>query len=173
MDLWRISPDGGEPEQLTHVNNDIANPIPIDDRAVLFVGHTDNGAGPCLWAFDTETRTSHRVTLGLEQYTVLAATADGRRLAASVVNAQVNLWSVPLEGRVAEEKDVEAFPLPTVGHWRRASVADHYSTYLRGTGLTDCGIIARGKLWRFGKVRRARSNGRRQYQQTGTTSPLR
>jgi len=114
MDLWRISPDGGEPEQLTHVNNDIANPIPIDDRTVLFVAHTDNGAGPCLWAFDTETRTSHRVTLGLEQYTALAATADGRRLAASVVNAQVNLWSVPLESRVVEEKDVEAFPVPTV-----------------------------------------------------------
>ena len=79
MDLWRISPDGGEPEQLTHVNTDIAYPTPIDERTVLFVAHNENGAGPWLWAFDAETRTSHRVSLGLEQYTALAATADGRR----------------------------------------------------------------------------------------------
>jgi Tol biopolymer transport system component len=52
--------------------------------------------------------------LGLEQYTALTATADGLRLAASVVNAQVNLWSVPIASRLIEEQDVEAFPLPTV-----------------------------------------------------------
>jgi serine/threonine protein kinase/Tol biopolymer transport system component len=114
MDLWRISPDGGEPEQLTRVNTDIADPTPIDERTVLFVAHNENGAGPWLWAFDTHTRISQRVSLGLEQYTALAATADGRRLAASVVNAQVNLWSAPITSRVIEERDVEAFPLPTV-----------------------------------------------------------
>jgi Tol biopolymer transport system component len=114
MDLWRISPDGGEPEQLTHVNTDVAYPTPIDEGTVLFVAHNENGAGPWLWAFDTKTRTSHRVSSGLEQYTALAATADARRLAASVVNAQVNLWSVPITSRIMEESDVEAFPLPTV-----------------------------------------------------------
>ena len=114
MDLWRISPDGGEPEQLTHVNADIAYPAPIDERTVLFVAHDENGAGPWLWAFDVETRTSQRVSSGLEQYTALAATADGRRLAASVVNSRVNLWSVPITSRMIEEKEVEAFPLPTV-----------------------------------------------------------
>ena len=114
MDLWRISPDGGEPEQLTRVNSDIADPTPIDERTVLFVAHDDNGAGPWLWAFDADARTSQRLSLGLEQYTALAATADGRRLAASVVNAQVNLWSVPIASRITEEHDVEAFPLPTM-----------------------------------------------------------
>ena len=113
MDLWRISPDGGEPEQLTHLNTDVTYPAPIDERTLLFVAHDENGAGPWLWAFDMETRTSQRVSSGLEQYTALAATADGRRLAASVVNSQVNLWSVPITGRIVEEKDVTAFPLPT------------------------------------------------------------
>jgi serine/threonine protein kinase/Tol biopolymer transport system component len=113
MNLWRISPDGGEPEQLTRVNTDIAHPIPIDERTVLFVAHDEKGAGPWLWAFDTQTRTSRRVSSGLEQYTALATTVDGRRLAASVVNAQVNLWSVPITGGVVEEKDVEAFPVST------------------------------------------------------------
>jgi serine/threonine protein kinase len=114
MDLWRISPDGGEPEQLTHLNTDIAYPTPINEGTVLFVAHNKDGAGPWLWAFDAKTRTSNRVSSGLEQYTALAATADGRRLAASVVNAQVNLWSVPITSRLVEEKDVEAFQFPTM-----------------------------------------------------------
>ena len=52
MDLWRISPDGGEPEQLTHLNTDITYPIPLDQRTILFVAHNQDGAGPWSWAFD-------------------------------------------------------------------------------------------------------------------------
>jgi Tol biopolymer transport system component len=114
MDLWRISPDGGEPEQLTHLNIDIAYPTPINERTFLFVAHNKDGAGPWLWAFDAKTRTSDRVSSGLEQYTALSATADGRRLAASVVNDQVNLWSVSITSGLVEEKDVEAFQFPTM-----------------------------------------------------------
>lgn len=117
MDLWQVSPDGGEPEQLTHLNTDMAYPTPIDERTVLFAAHNENGAGPWLWAFDAVTRTSHRVSLDLEQYTALAGTADGRRLVVSVVNARVNLWSIPITTRIIDEQDVEAFPLPTVRAW--------------------------------------------------------
>ena len=113
MDLWRISAEGGKPEQLTHLNTDIAYPTPIDDRTVLFVAHNKDGAGPWLSAFDLRTRTTNRVSSGLEQYTSLAATADGRRLVAGVVNAQVSLWSVPITRRLVEERDVKAFQLPT------------------------------------------------------------
>jgi serine/threonine protein kinase len=113
MDLWRVSPEGGKAEQLTHLNTDIAYPTPIDERTVLFVAHNKDGAGPWLWAFDGKTRTTDRVSSGLEQYRALAATADGRRLAASVVNVQVNLWSVPIASRLVEERDVRAFQLPT------------------------------------------------------------
>jgi serine/threonine protein kinase/Tol biopolymer transport system component len=113
MDLWRVSPDGGEPEQITHLNTDIAYPTPINERTVLFVAHNKDGAGPWLWAFDLRTRTTVRVSSGLEQYSALAATTDGRRLAASVVNPQVNLWSVPITSHLVEERDVKPFQLPT------------------------------------------------------------
>ncbi len=113
MDLWRVSPDGGELEQITHLNTDIAYPTPINDRTVLFVAHNKDGAGPWLWAFDLRTRTTDRVSSGLEQYSALAATTDGRRLAASVVNPQVNLWSVPITSHLVEERDVKPFQLPT------------------------------------------------------------
>ena len=114
MDLWRISPNGGKAEQLTHLNIDIEYPTLVDERTVLFVAHNEYGAGPWLWAFDTETRTSRRVSSGLEQYTALAATADGHRLAATVVNAEINLWSIPISDRVILEQDVQPFPLTTV-----------------------------------------------------------
>jgi len=114
MDLWRISPDGGEPEQLSHFKSDIAYPTPINERTILFVAHNENGAGPWLWAFDTFTRTLRRVGFGLEQYTAVGGTSDGRHLAVSVVNARVTLWSIPITTRILEEHDVEAFALPTL-----------------------------------------------------------
>lgn len=114
MDLWRISPDGKELEQLTHLNSDIAYPIPVDQRTILFVSRNQDGAGPWLWAFDVRTRAARRVSSGVEEYTAIAATADGRRLAASVVNPRANLWTVPISNRVAEEESVRPFQLPTV-----------------------------------------------------------
>jgi serine/threonine protein kinase len=113
MDLWRVLPEGGEPEQLTHLNTDIAYPTPIDERTILFVAHNKDGAGPWLWKFDGKTRTTNRVSSGLEQYTALAATAAGHHLLASVVNAQVSLWSVPITSRLVDERDVKAFQVPT------------------------------------------------------------
>jgi serine/threonine protein kinase/WD40 repeat protein len=114
MDLWRFAPDGGKQEQLTHLSSDIAYPTPIDGRTVLYVAHSETGTGPWLWAFDTEKRTSRRVSLGSEQYTALASTADGRHLVASIANPRVSLWSIPITGHIVEEQEVMAFPLPTV-----------------------------------------------------------
>ena len=114
MDLWRISPDGGNAEQLTHLNIDIEYLILVDERTVLFVAHNEYGSGPWLWTFDTETRASRRVSSGLQQYTALAATADGQRLAATVVNAEISLWSVPISDRLILEQDVQPLPIPTV-----------------------------------------------------------
>jgi serine/threonine protein kinase len=114
MDLWRISPDGRNPEQLTHLSTDIAYPTPINERTLLFVGHNKEGAGPWLWAFDGKTGAANRVSSGLEQYTALAATADGQRVVASVVNTQVNLWSIPITSRVIQEQDVQPLRLSTM-----------------------------------------------------------
>jgi serine/threonine protein kinase/Tol biopolymer transport system component len=117
MDLWRIRPDGGGLEQLTHLSTDISYPAPINERSVLFVAHNQDGAGPWLWAFDPKTRTSERLSSGLEEYTALAATADGRRLVASVVNPQVNLASIPITNGVVEDREVEALQVPTRRSW--------------------------------------------------------
>ena len=113
MDLWRISVDGGAPEQLTFIKRDVAFPTIIDARTLVFVASDESGAGPWLWTMDLDTRAIHRASSGLERYASVAASADGRRLVASVVEARVGLWSVPIADRVASEQDVKPVDLPT------------------------------------------------------------
>ena len=113
-DLWRIAVSGGEPERLTHHNGDVGYPAPIDERTVFYVARAEDSSGSWLWALDLERKTTRRVSLGLEQYTSVAASGDGRRLVATVASPRASLWSVPILDRVAVEKDVKPFPLPVV-----------------------------------------------------------
>src|SRR5262245_47187773 len=49
---------------------------------------------------------SRRITHGLEKYTSLSASGNGR-LVASRANPTAGLWSVPILDRAAEERDVK------------------------------------------------------------------
>jgi len=113
MDLWRIDPAGRNPERLTQINTDVAYPTPVGDRTVFYVARDEDGSGPWLWAFDLKRRDSRRVSVGLEQYTSVQASADGRKLVATISNPVAALWTVPILDRVAEEHDVKPFTVPT------------------------------------------------------------
>ena len=114
MDLWRIPSIGGTPERLTYLNTDVAYPTPIDDHTVLYVAPDPDGSGPWIWVLDLERRTPHRATIGLENYTSLMASADGRRLVATVANPSASLWTIPILDLPVDERDAKPFPLPTV-----------------------------------------------------------
>jgi len=114
MDIWRIPPTGGTPERLTNQNSDIRYLALLNERTIVYVSPDPNGAGPWLWALDLERRVSQRISSGLEVYSSVDASADGRRLAVAVSNPTANLWSVPIRDRPAEEKDVKPFTLPSV-----------------------------------------------------------
>jgi Tol biopolymer transport system component len=114
MDLWRIDPDGRNPERLTQRNTDVAYPTPVGNRTVFYVARDEDGSGPWLWAFDLKRRDSRRASIGLEQYTSVQASADGRKLVATISNPIAGLWTVPILDRVAEEHDVKPFSVPTV-----------------------------------------------------------
>ena len=114
MDLWRIDPDGGHAERLTQRNTDIAYPTPVGNGTVFYVAHDGDGSGPWLWAFDLKRRDSRRVSIGLEQYTSVQASADGRKLVATISNPVAGLWSIPILDRPTEERNVKPFPVPTV-----------------------------------------------------------
>ena len=141
MDLWRIRPDGTRSERLSTGTRKPAHPTPFDEKTVLFIGQEQNGAGPWLWAFDLERRVARRLSFGLEQYTSLSASADGRRLVASVANPRVNLWQVPIGDEPATESDVQPFELSTVRALApRFGPEDLFYLSSRGSG---------DGLWRF------------------------
>ncbi len=113
MDLWRIDQAGRSPERLTQMNTDVAYPTPVGDRTVFYVARDEDGSGPWLWALDLKHRDSRRVSVGLEQYTSVQASADGRKLVATISNPVAGLWTVPILDRVADERDVKPFAVPT------------------------------------------------------------
>jgi serine/threonine protein kinase/Tol biopolymer transport system component len=141
MDVWRIPASGGEPERLTFHRSNVAYPTLLDDHSLLYRAPRENGSGYGLFAMDVDRRIPHPVSLGLEEYMSVAASADGRRLVATVANPVRSLWSVPVSDHVVGESAVTRFPLPTV----RAGaprLGPDYLVYLSSKGGPD-------GLWRY------------------------
>jgi serine/threonine protein kinase len=135
MDLWRIRPDGTGSERLTTGTLYAAHPTPIDEKTLLFIGQEQNGAGPWLWTLDLESRVARRLSFGLEQYTSLSASADGRSLVASIANPRVGLWQVPISDELADESDASPFELPNLRALApRFGPGDLYYLSSRGSG---------------------------------------
>lgn len=112
VDLWRVRPSGKDLEQLTWEKRLVGYPTPLDEKTVLYVAQEANGAGPWLWALDLETKTSRRAGIGMEHYSSVSASADGKRVVATIENSQASLWTVPiLEEREGTERDVKPYPL--------------------------------------------------------------
>jgi Tol biopolymer transport system component len=112
-DIFRVRASGGAPEQLTHQNAAVNLMAPLDARTLLYVAPADDRQGPWLWALDVETRVTRRVSSGLERYTSVAASRDGRRVVATVANPTVSLWRVPLRDREADDHDITPYTVPT------------------------------------------------------------
>jgi Tol biopolymer transport system component len=67
-----------------------------------------------LWALDVTTTKTRRVSSGLERYTSLSASRDGRRIVSTLANPTATLWTVSLLDRMADDRDVQPYPMPTV-----------------------------------------------------------
>ena len=105
MDLWRIRPSGGHPERLTQRNADIRDPTPLGRRRSYMLHATATAPGHGCGRSITVSKSSRRLTFGLERYTSLSASVDGKRLAATVANPKAGLWTVPILDSVAQEGD--------------------------------------------------------------------
>jgi len=114
MDVWRISPEGGKPERLTNNKTDAKYPIAFDERTVLYTSPDTNGAGPWLWALDTETRESKRISSGLEVYSSIDISADAKRWVVTIGKPTADLWTIPILDTPATEKDAKSYDVPSV-----------------------------------------------------------
>ncbi len=97
LDIWRIRPTGGKPERITSHNARVSHPVLLDRRTLIYLASDADGSGPWLYSMDVERRIPHRLTSGPDRYTSLAASADGRRLVATLASRKRTLWRLPID----------------------------------------------------------------------------
>ena len=112
IDVWRLRPG-----RIARARDDAApgDQFPVaarSTRTLLYVARAEDRSGPWLWSLDVESGVSRRVPTGVDQYTSVSTSRDGRRIVATVANPSASLWQVPLLDRPAEEADAHPYPLP-------------------------------------------------------------
>jgi WD40 repeat protein len=136
LDLWRIRPEGGEAERLTFHQSLVRSPTFLDNRVVLYSARAADGSGPWLYGMDVMRRVPHRVSFGVEQYTSIDASADGRRLVTTVATSKASLWRIPMSDRVIEEAGASRLEVASV-HARSPRLGPNYLLYLSSKGDAD------------------------------------
>jgi len=113
LDIWRIPPSGGTPERITSHNGRVIYPVLLDRRTLLYLASDPDGSGPWLYGMDVERRIPHRLTTGPDRYTSLAASADGRRLIATLASPKKSLWRLRIADSPTEVSAATQIPLTT------------------------------------------------------------
>jgi len=154
LDIWRIRPSGGTPERITLHSGRVTYPILLDRRTLMYLASDPDGSGPWLYSMDVERRIPHRLTSGLDRYTSLAASADGRRLVATLASPKRTLWRLRIDDSSAKVSSADPISLTTSNGFSPRLGPD-YLLYVSETG-TDDGIwrLANGastELWRGGE----------------------
>jgi Tol biopolymer transport system component len=79
----------------------------------MYLASDPDGSGPWLYSMDVERRIPHRLIPGLDRYTSLAASADGRRLVVTRATANGTLWRLRIPDSPAEVSEANRIPLTT------------------------------------------------------------
>lgn len=114
MDIWRVPTAGGAAERVTTHNADVAYPAFVDSRTLIYRARAEAGSEPSLYAIDVEHPRPIRASLGVEQYLSVSASADGRRLVATVANPTSGLWTVPITNEMVGEPSASPVTVPNV-----------------------------------------------------------
>jgi Tol biopolymer transport system component len=136
LDIWRLPSDGGTAERLTFHDSAVTHPVFLDSRTLLYLAQDEDGAGPWIYALNVENRTSRRVSSGIETYTSLAASGDGRRLVATMAGPKGTLWRVPFDGLNIDMSSAERIPL-TTGDGSLPRLGPGYLLYVSSRGTSD------------------------------------
>jgi Tol biopolymer transport system component len=156
MDIWRITPDGGTPERMTAHDSHVSHPVFLSADTLLYLASDPDGAGPWIHSFDIRRRRSRRVSVGLDRYTSLAASADGRRVVATLANPKGTLWRLPIGEARAETSTGSRIAL-TTGSGSSPRLGANALLYVSSTGSGDSIWKLHGdtasELWRAPEAR--------------------
>jgi Tol biopolymer transport system component len=136
LDIWRIRPTGGAPERITSHFGRVTYPVLLDRRTLLYLASDPDGSGPWLYSIDVERRIPRRLTSGVDRYTSLAASADGRRLVVTLASPKRTLWRLRIADSPAEVSAPARVSLTsTTGFSPR--LGPNYLLYVSETGTTE------------------------------------
>jgi dipeptidyl aminopeptidase/acylaminoacyl peptidase len=136
MDIWRTTPAGGAPERLTSHTGYVSHPVLLDRRTLMYLASDPDGSGPWLYSMDVERRIPHRLTSGLDRYTSLAASANGRRLALTLTNPKKTLWRLQLADSPVDASAAAQVPL-TSGAGFYPRLGPSYLLYVCATATSE------------------------------------
>jgi Tol biopolymer transport system component len=151
LDIWRITPAGGTTERITSHIGRVSHPVLLDRRTLMYLASDPDGSGPWLYSMDVERRIPHRLTSGLDRYTSLAASADGRRLVVTRGSPRRTLWRLGIADSPAEVSAAARISLTTsTGFSPR--LGPNYLLYVSAAGASESiWKLANGtatELWR-------------------------
>jgi Tol biopolymer transport system component len=136
LDVWRISPTGGVPERITSQSGRVSYPVLLGRRTLMYLASEPDGSGPWLYSMDVERRTPHRLTSGLDRYTSLAASTDGRRLIVTLARPQGTLWRLKIGDAPAEASAAARISL-TTSTGSSPRLGPNYVLYVSVTGTSE------------------------------------
>src|SRR6266481_4740455 len=136
LDIWRITPTGGSPERITSHHGRVSHPVLLDRRTLMYLASDPDGSGPWLYSVDVERRISHRLSSGLDRYTSLAATADGRRLVVTQASPKRTLWRLRLPDSAGEASAAARISL-TTGTGFSPRLGSDYLLYVSATNASE------------------------------------
>jgi Tol biopolymer transport system component len=136
LNIWRIRPEGGTPEQVTSQAGGVTYPVLLDRRTLMYLARDADGSGPWLYSMDVEHRIAHRLTFGPDRYTSLAASGDGHRLAVTLASPTTTFWRM----RITESPAKEVAPAPvslTTATERAPRLGPGYLVYASSEGASE------------------------------------
>jgi Tol biopolymer transport system component len=114
----------------------VTHPVLLDERTLMYLASDPDGSGPWLYSMDVQRRIAHRLTSGVDRYTSLAASADGRRLAVTVASPKRTLWRVRIADSNRDTSAATQIPLTTsTGFSPRLGA--NYLLYVSATGTSE------------------------------------
>ncbi len=136
LDLWRIAATGGVPERITELHAQVSHPVLLDRRTILYLAADSDGSGPWLYGEDVAHRIPHRLSTGVDRYTSLAASADGRRLVVTLATPKKSLWRVHIDVSGPKPSALSPITLTTSSGFR-PRLGANYLLYVSASGASE------------------------------------
>jgi Tol biopolymer transport system component len=148
-DVWRLRPSGEGLERITFHNSHVSHPVLIDSRTLLYLASDADSSGPWLYAMDLSRQHAQRISIGLEKYSSLAASANGMRLVATVSNSLSELWRAKINDNGPPQRTPVLVSVPQNASAPRFG-ADYFVFVASGGGRQEIWKVADGtasELW--------------------------